>query len=488
MKKSNLLVIFSDEHNPMIAGFAGDPFVSTPNLDKLAKSGSVFTSAYCNSPICVPARASLATGLYTHQTRYWDNAIGYDGEIKSWGHVLQEHGVRVESIGKLHYKNDQIDAGFDRQQLAMHIKGPGMLWGLARNPLPVFEKQAFGMLRPIGAGDSAYNQYDRDITRAACGWLRDVAEEAPEEPWVLFVGLVAPHFPLTVPQQFIDPYLEMDLPEPAHRLESGYVRHPWLDDMAYSQPTDDGLSDQERKLAKASYYGLVSFMDHNVGQILSALASAGLTDSTRIVYASDHGENLGARGLWGKGSLNDESAGVPMIVSGPDVPKGAHIDTPVSLVDLYPTVLQGVGLDVDASADGDDYDRSHSRSLFDLANAPAEDRLVLSEYHAVASRSAAYMLRNRQYKFIYYVDYKPELFDMLADPTESDNLAQKPEFRELVSWFEQQLRGILNPEEVDAQAKADQQAVMEQHGGMQACLSGGVAGATPIPKLEPHEQ
>jgi len=127
--QSNLVIIMSDEHSPVVGGFAGHPYVSTPNLDRLAEGGTRFSAAYTNSPICVPARASIATGLLNHQHQCWDNAIAYDGQHRSWGHVLQENNIRVESIGKLHYKNTDSVTGFDRQQMPMHINGPGMLWG-----------------------------------------------------------------------------------------------------------------------------------------------------------------------------------------------------------------------------------------------------------------------------------------------------------------------------------------------------------------------
>lgn len=480
MNPKNLLLIVSDEHNPLISGFAGDPYVSTPNLDKLAAQGTQFRSAYCNSPICVPARASLATGLYVHQNEHWDNAIGYDGDKKSWTHVLQENGIQIESIGKLHYKSGGIDSGFDQEHLPMHVNGPGMLWGLLRDPLNCFEKQASRMLRPIGPGKSPYNQYDEDITAKACKWLEQASKNKSEQPWVLFVGLVAPHFPLTVPEEFVKPYLEMDLPQPRLRPEEGYVRHPWVEDMAKSQPVDESLSSEERKLAIACYYGLVSFMDHQVGQMLDQLEALGLSESTRVLYTSDHGDNTGVRGLWGKCTMNDESAGVPMVIQGTDIPAGKTVDTPVSLVDIYPTVLDAVGLNF---SEPDGLSRSHTRSILEMAqqNTNDDERIILSEYHAVGSRYAAYMLRSKQYKYIHYLEYPAELFNMESDPLEEINLAQSSEYAKVVANFEAELRTILDPEAVDAQAKAAQAALIKYHGGWEACLSGGPQGATPAP-------
>ena len=103
MRPANLVVIMSDEHHPRAMGVEGHPFVVTPNLDRLAARGTRFDAAYCNSPICVPSRASFATGRYVHDLGTWDNAIAYDGSVPGWGHALQRTGHRVDSIGKLHY-------------------------------------------------------------------------------------------------------------------------------------------------------------------------------------------------------------------------------------------------------------------------------------------------------------------------------------------------------------------------------------------------
>src|SRR2546425_539528 len=117
MEPTNLLLIMSDEHNPQMLGCAGHPLVQTPHLDVLAARGTRFAAAYTTCPICVPARASFATGRYVHAIAYWDNAIAYDGRIKSWGHRLQEAGIRVESIGKLHYRQQADQTGFDQQHI-----------------------------------------------------------------------------------------------------------------------------------------------------------------------------------------------------------------------------------------------------------------------------------------------------------------------------------------------------------------------------------
>src|SRR5262245_27156756 len=216
MKPANLVVILSDQHNPRALGCAGHPIVKTPNLDRLAASGTRFTSAYTNCPICVPARASFATGRYVHQTRFWDNAIAYDGSIPTWGHRLMAQGHRVSSIGKLHYQRggDPARNGFHEEIETMHTaQGLGDLVGLIRDELIV--RNGARKLGPeAGPGDSSYQRYDRSIAREACRWLAHEAPRHRDKPWVLYVGFVCPHPPFIAPQEFFELYAPDAMPMP----------------------------------------------------------------------------------------------------------------------------------------------------------------------------------------------------------------------------------------------------------------------------------
>ncbi|MEM8802747.1 MAG: sulfatase-like hydrolase/transferase, partial [Pseudomonadota bacterium] len=183
---SNMLVIMSDEHQARTMGCAGHPFVQTPNLDALAAIGTRFTNAYTPSPICVPARASFATGLYPHQTRLWDNAMPYTGAIRGWGHALQDEGVPVESIGKLHYRAEEDPAGFDAEHIPMMVAGGvGMVWASIRKederiPGP---KRMLGDY--IGPGNSKYTDYDALVVERTQQWIADHAQDT--QPWCLYV-------------------------------------------------------------------------------------------------------------------------------------------------------------------------------------------------------------------------------------------------------------------------------------------------------------
>ncbi|MEM7270470.1 MAG: sulfatase-like hydrolase/transferase [Pseudomonadota bacterium] len=472
MTTPNLLVIMSDEHQARALSCAGH-FAQTPNLDALAAHGTRFTNAYTPCAICVPARASFATGLPVHQTRLWDNAMPYHGQIPGWGHALQDAGVPVESIGKLHYRDAKDPAGFDVEHIPMMVKdGVGMVWGSLRRADERVEMPVRMLGDYIGPGDSAYTDYDAAVTDRTIEWL---GAREHEEPWCLYVGLVAPHFPLVVPQEFMDLYPAKSLPPTKLRPADGYRRHPWVEAQFGVDRSEDLFTDEaERVAAIRAYYGLVSWMDHNVGRILSALEAAGLTDATNVIYTSDHGDNVGARGMWGKSTLYQESAAIPMIMAGPDVGVGV-CETPMDLLDLSATIAEHFGTSLPASP---------GRSLYRIASEPDDpERPVLSQYHAVGAVSGAYMLRWGRWKYHHYVGFAPELFDLDADPEETNDLAADPAYAERLAACEVKLREMVDPEAADAQAFADQDAMIAVYGGRDAALKLGAPAATPPPEL-----
>jgi len=479
MKGKNIVVIMSDEHNPAFMGCSGHPFIKTPNLDALAARGTRFPNAYTPSPICVPARAAFATGHRVHQTRHWDNAMPYVGDPQGWGHVLQQQGISVESIGKLHYRNEADPVGFDAEHIPMHVVGGhGMVWASIRDPyLPVAGRKRMLGDR-IGVGESPYTSYDRSVTDRSLEWLRAAADRG--EPFVLYVGLVAPHFPLIAPREFFDLYEARQIPHAKLHPKDGYERHPWVQAYAEFERSEDTFeSEDERVNAFLAYYGLCSFLDSNVGRIVDALDALGLADSTHVVYTSDHGDNVGARGLWGKSTLYQESVGIPMILAGPDVSPSV-CDTSVDLLDLYPTILQAVGVDPTPHMG-----TRQGLSLFDIARQPVDDdRAILSEYHAAGSNTAGFMLRKGPWKYHHYVRFQPELFNLESDPGELHDLAGEPAYAAVLAGMKAALYAICNPEDVDGQAKADQAALIERMGGPEAASTMGSSGATPAPKVE----
>jgi choline-sulfatase len=479
---ANLLIVMADEHAANCIGSYGHKIVKTPNIDRLARRGARFTNAYSTSPICMPARAAFATGQYPHQTGYWCNASPYDGHPTSWGHCLQDAGLPVMSIGKLHYRDTLISSGFDESRLPMHAeKGIGDLHGAVRQISPLPERAgSVKVTQKLGGGESDYTRYDRAIVAETLSWLE---HEAPshEKPWALFASFVAPHFPLIAPDEFFKLYPPDEMPTPKLYGHDERPRHAWVEEQRHAYTTDTFFDDEKRRLAIASYFGLCSFMDHNLGRLMDMLEKTGLDQTTRVIYLADHGESLGARGLWLKSNFYQEAANIPLVMAGPGIPEGLLVETPVSLVDIFPTVLEATGVTPMPGTTGG----RPGTSLFDILQHPHDrERLVFAEYHAAGAITGATMLRKGAWKYIHYVGYPPQLFDLDQDPEELHDLGTDPAHETVRAEFEAELRRIVDPEGVDRRAKADQAQIVERNGGRDAILAkGSVGGGTPAPQV-----
>ena len=467
MAQKNVLLICSDQHARGAAGCYGHPLAQTPNLDALAARGTRFTRAYTPSPICVSARACLATGLYAHQLGAWDNAAPYTGaEAPSWGHALSAAGVPVTTIGKLHYRRQTDPTGFPDQRLPMHVKaGSGNLYGLLREtmpPLTTFRPQ----IENARAGDSDYTRYDTAVADEAVRWLRD--QSPAQNPWALMVSFANPHPPFIAPPEFLALYPSENAPLPDDWRAEDWPSHPAIDWLRRQQQIDVPFDEATVRRATATYLAMVSFVDALVGRVLGALDEAGLADETTIIYTSDHGEMLGEHGLWFKCCMYEASVAVPLIVAGPRLPSGAVCETAVSLIDIAPTLLDAAGAPAGALA------AAHAgESLVQIANAPPRLRPVFSEFHGALAHSGMFMLRHDRWKYVYYAGASPQLFDLEADPHERHDLSADPGFATVAASLHARLLTIVDPDDVDQQAKADQQRRLDAAGGAARLLAEG---------------
>ena len=470
MKPTNLLFINSDQHSPRVLGCYGNPVVKTPHLDALAARGTRFNAAYCPTPICVPSRASLATGRWAHQIDNWDNGTPYIGtEAESWGHRLAEQGHPVTTIGKLHYRKVGDPSGFADQRLAMHVlEGVGDIYGCLREKMPVRPVARTDVYK-AGPGEVEYTRYDRAICAEAERYL---LEEAPQAttPWALFVSFTYPHFPLAAPQEYFDLYPPESVPMPVNWQAQDWSQHPFQQWQRGIQALDEPIDEATVRKAISAYYGMVTFLDDHIGRVLRALEQSGQLETTRIIYTTDHGDQLGEHGMWWKSSMLEASARIPLIVAGPDVPAGKVVNTAVNLVDCFPGIVEAVGATL-APQDAD----LPGRSIFALAAEPDDPaRVTFSEYHAILSPSASYLLRKGRYKLIQYVEFPPQLFDLEADPFETHDLASEPEHAATLADLTAELLRICEPQAVHERARADQRRRVEEHGGEEAVLAAGV--------------
>lgn len=477
----NLLILISDEHRKDAMGCMGHPIVQTPHLDALASRGTVFTSAYTPSPMCVPTRAALATGDWIHRTGHWDSATPYAGTPRSWMQQLRDAGREVVSIGKLHFRSPKDDNGFSQEILPMHVVG-GVGWvvGLLREDPPPYDAAA-ELARDVGAGPSSYTNYDRAIAAAAESWLTDPGRQ--HTPWAAFVSLVSPHYPLTCPKDWLQLYdpAAMDLPV---GYEEGLPDHPELRNVAAFFHYGDYFDAPGIRAAKAAYYGLTSFMDDCVGRVLAALQASGQARNTVVLYVSDHGDMMGDHGFWTKQVMYEASAGIPMIAAGPSIPVGHRVATCTNLTDIAATAREVCGVADDALNAN-----QPGQSLRQIANAPDDpDRTGFSEYHDGGSRTGTFMIRWSDWKYVHYVGQRPQLFNLRADPQERRDLAagraNDPDIRAALTEGERRLRDICDPDEVNARAFADQRRKIAALGGVEACKTAFAFNHTPAPVAE----
>ena len=466
----NFLVIISDEHRKDALGCAWHPLVHTPHLDRLATGGTRFTNAYTSSPMCVPTRAALACGDYVHRTGFWDSATPYDGSAATWMHRVRDAGHEMVSIGKLHFRSGEDDNGFSEEILPMHVVGGvGWMAALLREDPPAYDAAA-ELAADSGPGSSSYTDYDLAITAAATDWI--AARRNAERPWAAFVSLVSPHFPLRAPPEFYNLYADADFDLEPQQLPD----HPEIRNLARFFDYERHFTAETRHAAMAGYFGLTSFLDDCVGEILATLEESGQAEDTVILYLSDHGELLGDKGMWTKQVMYEASAGIPMILAGPGVPDGIVRNTAASIVDVAATAL-------DVMLDTSD-DSSPGLSLRRLAQDPDDaDRTVLCEYHDGGSTTGAFMVRWGDWKYVCYPGMPPQLFNLAEDPSEDHDLGSDVSQRAAAARAEgaSRLAAICDADAVNRQCFADQAARIEALGGIDVCRNAHLFNHTPTP-------
>ena len=456
-QRPNLLYIHTDQHNPYVTGCYGDLLVQTPNLDRLAASGVVFQNTYCNSPICVPSRMSMLTGRHPYQNEVWTNSHILDSGIPTLAHSMGAAGYRPVLIGRMHSVGlDQL-RGYSERWVGDHSgnhiggRGPdrGVLDGTA-GPERV-------SLVKSGPGQSAYQVHDEYVTAATVDYLNRLGvkkkSDSKLDPFSLTVGFMLPHPPYVARQEDYAAYADR-MTMPTKPAPFDRVKHPFL--RAWREHT--GIvetSDEEILRSRAAYWGLVQRVDLMVGQILQALADNGLADNTLIVYTSDHGDMQGEHGLWWKHVFYEESVKVPLIVAWPGViPGGQRSERVVSALDVNATMLDALGAPPLPNSPG----RSFLGLISDARVTPDWDDVAFSEYCADeyvpfkidTGKTYQRMIRQNEWKLIYYHGLEPQLFNLADDPSELVDRAQDPACQAVRDDLLGRLLADWNPEVIAA--------------------------------------
>ncbi|MBI3696076.1 MAG: sulfatase-like hydrolase/transferase, partial [Acidobacteria bacterium] len=447
-RPKNVLLLMSDQHRPHALGVDGDPAARTPHLDALARSGVRFASAYCSNPVCVPSRASLLTGLYTHNHRPYNNGTPWPFETKTIAHAFSRAGYMTGLIGKMHFVDAQTH-GFDyrldfndwyqylgpktklyAEELGRRNSGSGMpqiddLWRDFDDPW-VGTRELDDRRGPVDVGRASKiperDHFESFVARESIRFLR---HHGKRQPFFLIGSFLKPHDPFMPAERFARRFRaqDMKLPDTWGQVDLSKVPREIRDSIENNRPTPE-LSDPDRaKRRIALYYANLAQMDDCAGQVLRALDELDLARDTIVLYTADHGEMLGEHGLWQKFVFYEPSVGVPLLVRAPGTtPAGVRCATPVSQVQVFPTLTELCGLSTPPGLDGSSFAanlREPSKTL---------DSTVFAEFNLNTPR-AKYMIRRGDFKYSYYVNDTPELYNLREDPKEMKNLAGLAEYR-----------------------------------------------------------
>jgi choline-sulfatase len=449
--RPNLLYIHTDQHNPYVTGCYGDPLVQTPNLDRLAQGGALFSNVYCNSPICVPSRMSMLSGQHPYQNQVWTNNHILNSGIPTLAHSMGAAGYNPVLIGRMHSVGPDQLHGYSERLIGDH--SPNYIGGT--NPDRGILNGTAGphrvSLERSGAGQSGYEIHDDYVTAATVDYLNRLGAEKrwkdEVDPFSITVGFMLPHPPYVARAKHYEMYRDkMSMPRKDRAYED--EQHEFL--RLWREYTEDiDVTDDEILRSRAAYWGLVTSFDAMIGQIVSALEANDLADNTLIVYTSDHGDMVGEHGLWWKHVFYEESVKVPLIMSwAGQIEGGQRCDRVVSALDVNATILDALNAPPLPNSPG--------RSLLPLVGNDAEqvdwDDVAFSEYCAdqYAPKDECYvrMIRRDEWKLIYYHGYEPQLFNLKDDPDELIDRASDPNCKSIIEQLTQEVLADWHPDEI----------------------------------------
>ncbi|MGI6578461.1 MAG: sulfatase-like hydrolase/transferase [Eubacteriales bacterium] len=407
----DILLIFSDQHSYNLQHYAANSLVRTPNLDMLAASGTVMTEAYTSCPLCVPARMSFLSGQLPSNTGVLDNTTSLSSNQATFVHSLVAAGYETVLCGRMHFIGPDQRHGFSKR-----IAGDITHIYHNRPEAVAAERKEFALTLGeywattyMGAGNSPTLEYDRYVVDEAIKYL----DEDHEKPQFLCIGTYAPHFPYVAPKELYDYYYErVEIPDDSF----AYDEHP-----VFKKKRRD-VDPEVVRAARAAYYGMVEFLDTNIGIVLSKWYSF-LERNNRegiVIYVSDHGDLNGERGYYGKQIFYQSAVHIPMIIAGSGIPQGKVISTPTSIMDIGPTLCELTGAPLPPDQDG--------KSLLTqiVGNETDDDRFVVSELMQGRGKSRTYgrMVKWKNYKFITFSGYEEydQLFDNSTDKYEFNNI------------------------------------------------------------------
>ena len=423
----NLIFILTDDHRWNAMSCAGDRYVNTPHMDRLAAEGMRFTNAFVTTSLCSPSRASFLTGKYVHTHGKWDNiTTELSPEHKTFPHYLQEAGYETAFIGKWHMNsNDMRRSGFDHW---VSFKGQGVYFNPELN---------------INGERVKEEGYNTDIlTDHAIQWL----EKRSEKPFCLYLSFKAVHGPFSPPPRHENTYAGLDIIPPETLDEDMSDKPVYFQEWMGDRKIDVAKWKERWKEFARKYYGALAAVDENLGRLHEALDERGLLSSTTVVYAGDNGYLFGEHGgLGDKRMAYEESIRIPFIVCSPEISNPGSINEELLLnIDLAPTFLDLTGVPIPEDMQGSSFRPLMQSSAGSLRES------FLYEYRRVKpydkNHPTMFGVRNRKWKYLKYPEFpgQEELYDLVNDPIEEKNLADDPKFREILENLRKELERLMS--------------------------------------------
>lgn len=466
--KPNVLVVISDQHNPHVAGFAGNDIVRTQNLDRLAAESAQFDAAYCQFPLCTPSRISMWTGLVPHRCGGWGNNSPIFPEFLTIPEHFEKHGYATCGVGKMHVGGQRPMNGFQFRPYG-DLK-PNCFCGHQPDPLKtapnnVWTNHQIGRFPFAGTTEIPESLLqDNVVTKESLAFILEHRDKHPDQPWFVCASYQRPHHPLTAPGRYFRRYWP-DGPD-LHRLPEGYPAglHPH-DRFIVADFNLAEFSEEERRRGLAAYYAAVDFMDDCVGDLLLGLGREDLLDNTMVIYTSDHGDLASEHGLWWKRSYYDGSARVPLLVCVPGrTSRNVRVSDPVELLDIFPTLCELCELPIPDGLDGESL-----VPLFEVGTRDGRRKDFARCEHIARLETAFRMLRTPRWKYVEFPEYPPVLFDIEHDPNEQRNLAFLPEHSATVAelhtrlWDDRESWDSLNAKEQADKKRAEKEFCVDWH-------------------------
>jgi choline-sulfatase len=423
----NFLLVIADQLAPHALPAYGNRVVRAPNLDALADKGAVFEHAYCSSPLCAPSRASFITGCLPSRIGVYDNGAELAASVPTIAHRLRALGYRTALAGKMHFIGPDQLHGFE-QRLTPDIYPAGLNWipdwdAPASKHLPWYHDMS--SVFEAGVSEASLQMdYDEEVAFRSVRAIYDLARSGDDRPFLLVASFSHPHDPWEVPAAYWDIYKDATIDPPAVPAFADSALDPhsrrcreMCEGIGVEVPDDVVLR------ARRGHYAAISYVDSKVGLLVDALEAGGLRDDTMVIFAADHGEMLGERGLWYKMTFFEPSAAVPLIVSMPGTVAARRVSANVSLMGLAPTLVELAGGSMSRQADElDGWSLVPLLTGVDGARADA----IVAEYLAEGAVAPVVMIRRGSLKFIASPGDPDQLFDLSTDPHELANLAADP--------------------------------------------------------------